>query len=290
MKIDKEKLNDKMSKLKEGTIKLAKTTGEKTKELANKTKETAITTTNKIKSIEKKEIMSEDDIMKLLDVVYGNVLNGLGDASPAIDKFTQDYLSKEPNPEKAAKNMINNQILKCTTSGFITGFGGLITLPITLPANITSVIYVQMRMIVSTAIMAGYDPKTDEVQTLVYACLAGVSVNEILKQAGIKFGTKLATSMIKKIPGKTLTKINQKVGFRFITKFGSKGIINLGKAVPVVGAVIGGGMDFVETKIIGARAYKWFFEGNMDVDKKEEEQIIEEIEEVQELEFVEKSQ
>ena len=56
----------------------------------------------------------------------------------------------------------------------------------------------------------------------------------------------MATSAIKKIPGKTLTKINQKVGFRFITKFGEKGIINLGKLVPGVGALIGGSMDYAQ--------------------------------------------
>lgn len=61
---------------------------------------------------------------------------------------------------------------------------------------------------------------------------------------------------IKKIPGKVLTKINQKVGFRFITKFGTKGIVNLGKMLPGVGAVIGGGLDLVETKVIADRAYK----------------------------------
>ena len=38
--------------------------------------------------------------------------------------------------------MINNQILKYTTSGFISGFGGLIVLPITLPANVSSISYV----------------------------------------------------------------------------------------------------------------------------------------------------
>ena len=53
-------------------------------------------------------------------------------------------------------------------------------------------------------------------------------------------------------------KINQKVGFRLLTKFGTKGLINLGKAIPVVGGVISGGFDFVETKIIADRAYKMF--------------------------------
>ena len=38
---------------------------------------------------------------------------------------------------------------------------------------------------------------------------------------------------IQKIPGKALTKINQKIGFRFITKMGEKGIVNLGKMIRV---------------------------------------------------------
>ena len=121
-----------------------------------------------------------------------------------------------------------------------------------------------MRMIACTAYLAGYDLKSDQVQTLVYACLAGVSVTEVVKQTGVKIGVKMATSAIKKIPGKTLTKINQKVGFRFVTKFGEKGVINLGKLVPGVGAVIGGGLDYVETKVIAKRAYDWFIEGEFE--------------------------
>ena len=104
-------------------------------------------------------------------------------------------------------------------------------MPVAIPANIGSVIYVQMRMIACTAYMADYDLNSDQTQTFVYACLAGVAVNSLLKQAGIKFGVKFANGVIKKIPGKVLTKINQKVGFRFITKFGSKGIVNLEKHI-----------------------------------------------------------
>ena len=157
--------------------------------------------------------------------------------------------------------MMKNQIVKCTTSGFITGFGGVITMPIAIPANVGSVLYVQMRMIACSAYMAGFDLKSDQTQTFVYACLAGVAMNEVLKQAGIKIGIELTEAAIKKIPGKVLTQINQKVGFRFITKFGTKGMVNLGKLIPGVGAVVGGGLDLVETKIIANRAFKWFFEG-----------------------------
>lgn len=83
----------------------------------------------------------------------------------------------------------------------------------------------------------------------------------------------MAVGAINKIPGKALVKINQKIGFRFITKFGEKGIINLGKMVPVVGAVINGGPNFAETKLIADRAYKMFFEGDFSAGEKEQNYV-----------------
>lgn len=224
---------------------------------------------------EKKTVIAQEDVMKILDSCYEKCLNGIPKISPSVEEMANDYLKKYKTKEEACKAMIRNQITKCATSGFITGFGGFITMPVTLPANITSVIYVQMRMIACTSYMAGFDLDSNQTQTFVYACLAGVAVNNVIKQAGIKFGVKFANGLIKKIPGKVLTKINQKVGFRFVTKFGTKGIINLGKLIPGVGAVIGGGLDLVETKIIAERSYKWFFEHDFSINKKDNEEDIE---------------
>lgn len=206
--------------------------------------------------------VTQEDIMKLLDSCYEKCLNGVPMVSPGIEDMANDYLKKYETKEKACKAMLKNQITKCITSGAITGLGGAITMPVAIPANIGSVIYVQMRMIACTAYLADYDLNSDQTQTFIYACLAGVTVNNLVKQAGIKFGMKFTNGVIKKIPGKVLTQINQKVGFRLITKFGTKGIINLGKMLPGVGAVVGGGLDFVETKAIADRAYKWFMAGD----------------------------
>lgn len=207
---------------------------------------------------ERKLQISQDDIMKLLDRLYDNSVQGLQKVSPPISQLAEDYLSKSEDIETAAKAFIKNQIAKCTTSGFITGLGGLITLPVAVPANVSSVLYVQIRMIACLAHMGGYDTSSDQVQTLVYACLAGISVDQVIKQIGIKAGLKFTNAMVKKIPGSVLIRINQRVGFRLLTKSGTKGVINIGKAVPVVGGVISGGFDFVETKIIADRAYKMF--------------------------------
>lgn len=219
---------------------------------------------------EKQKVLSQADMMNLLDSLYSKSIQGIPLISSPIEKMADDYLQHNASVEDAAKDMINKQVIKCTTSGFITNLGGVITLPVTIPANVGSVMYVQMRMIACAAYMAGYDVHTDQVQTLVYACLAGVSVMEVAKKAGIKIGQKGLENLIDKIPGKVLIAINHKVGFRMLTKFGETGAINLGKAIPVVGGVIGGGFDFIDTKFIGNRAYNQFIKGDFDYVVKED--------------------
>lgn len=139
------------------------------------------------------EIMADkkltvEDFTNLLYSMYDKTKNGIEHVSPPIEQLAQDYLNKHSDKNSAIKAMLKAQIAKCTTSGIITGFGGLVTLPVAIPANIGSVLYVQMRMIACTAYMAGYDLNSDQVQTFVFACLAGVSINEFLKSFSIQFG------------------------------------------------------------------------------------------------------
>lgn len=61
------------------------------------------------------------------------------------------------------------------------------------------------------------------------AQITGLSFNFVSTAATV---AQLVTSMIKKIPGTVLIKINQKVGWRLLTKFGEKGTVNLVKLVP----------------------------------------------------------
>lgn len=205
--------------------------------------------------------VDEESAGKVLDTIYESALNGIPKVSRSVDEMVNDYMSKAETPEEAAKALAKWQIAKCGTSGFVTGLGGLITLPVAIPANIGSVMYVQMRMIACIAKMGGYDLKSDQVQTMVYMCLTGTTVADVMKQAGIKTGMKTLEATIKKIPGTVLAKINQKMGFRFITKFGEKGVINLGKMVPVAGGIIGGSVDMISTATIAKNAISMFIKG-----------------------------
>lgn len=204
-----------------------------------------------------KQIVTQEQINEILKSAYEKAVDGIPGMKTASE-VADEYLAKYPDKEIATKKLVNTQVAKCSTSGFLTGLGGLITLPVAIPANIASVIYIQLRMIASIARIGGYDPSDDEVQTLAYVCLANKSVAEVFQQAGAKIGEKLVINAIKKVPGTVLTKINQTVGFRLVTKFGEKGVVNMGKTIPAVGGFVGAGFDFVTTRAIAKRAYKTF--------------------------------
>lgn len=204
---------------------------------------------------------SPEQVQALLDACYQAALDGIPKVSSSVDTLVDEYRGKSETTAEAARKLISNQLIKCSASGFLSGVGGALTLPVTVAAvsaDIGSVIYMQMRMVAALAQMGGYDIHSDQVQTMVYVCLTGKAMSDILKSAGIKTSERLAVNVIKKLPGSVCTAINRRVGMRFVTKFGEKGVVNLGKMVPVVGGVVGGGFDFATTKTIGDNAYRMF--------------------------------
>lgn len=267
--------NGAASKLASDAVNAATAAGTKITDTAS----TAGASIGKAPSSEKKEeepkgALTEERAAGILSAVYDKALDGVPNVSRSVDQFADDYAARYDDPTKAAEELVKYQVLKCGTSGFITGLGGLITLPVTIPANIGSVLYVQMRMVAASAKIGGYDIRSDQVQTLVYICLTGSAVNDVIKDTGIQIGTKTLTAALKKLPGSALVKINQRVGFRLITKFGEKGVINLGKLIPLAGGVIGGAFDVASTTIIAKNAIKLFIENeNPDGSQMTEEEL-----------------
>lgn len=203
------------------------------------------------------KLISVEKVERMLDWAYEGALDGI----PGMDlayEMADNFLSKHDTTNQAIDSLIRWQNTKAATSGFLTGLGGIITLPVAIPANIASVMYVQIRMIAAIAHMKGHDLQDDQVKTFVFVCLTGQSASGILRKTGIQAGNSFAKQAIKKIPGEAIKAINKRVGFRLVTKFGQKGVVNLGKAIPIAGGVIGGTVDGVGTNIVGKTAKKVF--------------------------------
>jgi uncharacterized protein (DUF697 family) len=203
------------------------------------------------------ESKAVDIIQSAISWAYATALDGLPGMG-TVDDLVTSYLHEGNTAEDAISSLIAWQVGKAATAGFVTGLGGIITLPAAIPANLASVLYIQLRMIAAIAKMRGYDIHSDQVKTLCIACLAGSAVADVLKDVGIKVGAKLTQQAISRIAGSTLVRINQAVGFRLVTKAGQTGIFNLTKMVPFLGGLVGGSFDAVTTRTI-AQAAKTVF-------------------------------
>lgn len=201
--------------------------------------------------------LTESKIMQALDFAYDKAMTGLPGLDSAIE-MANSYLKETGSLEEKANSLVRWQNTKAATSGFLTGLGGLLVMPVTIPANLASVYFIQIRMIAAIAHMAGYNVRDDKVKAMVYACLTGNAAKEVLKDVGIQFGKKLAQASINRITGATIISINKAVGFRLLTKAGTTGVVNLGKMVPILGGVIGGAVDLAMTNIVGNTAVKVF--------------------------------
>ncbi|HOI87229.1 MAG TPA: EcsC family protein [Lentimicrobium sp.] len=189
-------------------------------------------------------------LVRVLDSLYDSAVSGIPGTGSAAE-IAASYLKQEGTLRDRSNQLIRWQNTKAASSGFITGIGGFITLPVAIPANLVSVLYIQVRMIAAIAIMGGHNIRDDRVRTLVYACLAGNAAKDILQEAGIKLGSMLTAKLTGMITEKTITAINQKTGILLLSKTGSRSIINLSKAVPLAGGIVGGAFDAAFTNMIG---------------------------------------
>lgn len=207
--------------------------------------------------------LTDRAILSALGWAYDKAVDGLPGVGSASD-LAQDYVGTEGALVDKVNSLILWQNTKAAISGFTTGLGGAIILPVAVPANLSVVLLIQVRMIAAIAIMGGHDVKDDRVKALVYLCMVGNTATEVLRGIGVQIGEKLAINVIQGISHEALKAINRAVGFRLLTKFGEKGVVNLGKAVPIVGAVVSAILEAVSTKTIGNIAKHVFIEGKTD--------------------------
>ena len=163
-----------------------------------------------------------------------------------------------PVPEAGIDRMIRRAAAQAGTVGFATNMGGLLTLPLALPANLAGVGSLQINLIQDIARARGYDLQSDQVRTLTVACLAGSAALDILKDVGVGVGTRLTQRALMGLGGTALGRINRAVGSRLAMALGSSGALTVARVIPFVGGAISGTMDGLATAAVGAAAKRVF--------------------------------
>ena len=198
-------------------------------------------------------------IQKALDFCYDQVLEGIPKIGvKGAEDLAEEYRRSPGSLSSQVDSLINWQCAKTGASGFLTGLGGIMTLPVAIPADLSAAMFVHLQMVASIAHMGGHNIYDDKVKTMAFLCLCGDSAREILRQTGAQVAVRAGENIIAKISGEVIKNINKSVGYRLLTKAGEKGTINLMKLVPLLGGLASGAINAASTKTIGKTAKKMF--------------------------------
>jgi uncharacterized protein (DUF697 family) len=217
-------------------------------------------------------------LTKSLVFVWEKVIIGDNKFNPekSCYQLAAEYTDSGKTAEQCARNFIKWQTGKAGITGFALGLPGFTAMPVTIPADLASVSYLQLRMIAVIGILFGWEVTSDQFRTVAFTCLLGTAVGEAAHDVGVKASARFGARFVRNIPGRFLQRVNELLHVHnlFIkgvnaganaggkatatagAKVGSKGIINLSKMVPLFGGIVGGGLNAVFTRQMGVLAVR----------------------------------
>ena len=206
-------------------------------------------------------------IRKIAHNGVGPLSSSLIHADDRLARARSDGRSEQEAREAAIDRIVAESIAKAGATGFATGLGGFVTMPVTVPAGIGGNLMLNARMVGSIAHIRGYDLHDPLVLTMLQLIVAGAKVEKILKEFGINLGKRAveravmrsAWMTVRAIPGYFIDRVGVRAGYLLVVRYGtSKSAALLYKGLPLIGGVIGGAVDGAFTKTIATAAKKAF--------------------------------
>ena len=187
-------------------------------------------------------------------------IDGVGPFASAVS-VAERARAGHPSAESAVHVVVRRHSRMVAASGFATGVGGLVTMPVALPANIAGFYVLATRMVAAVAHLRGYDVTKPEVRSAVLLALLGNDASQVLRSAGVPVpgvGGVLGGLATRRLPRDVLMIINKGVGFRLLARLGGVGILQSSRILPVLGGVVGAGADVVLLRRIAKHAEREF--------------------------------
>ncbi|MGY4769045.1 EcsC family protein [Kribbella sp. CWNU-51] len=177
---------------------------------------------------------------------------------PGAERIAESKLARcGGDPQLAIDAVIDQHIRLAGVQGFATGLGGLITLPVALPANLTGIAIVQARMVAAIAHLRGYDLDDPRVRTAVITCLLGEEgiADRLKKSSLVSSPMAIATAPVfdpeldRQVSGEVVGELIARIS-------GKKMALTVTRRVPLLGGAVGGCVDGWSTYRVGQYADK----------------------------------
>lgn len=150
----------------------------------------------------------------------------------------------------AARNLIHWESIKAGSSGFLSGIGGVIALPVTLPLNVTSVLFIQTRLVAALACLGRHRLSDERIRALAGLCLCGNAAKALLQDLALQAANCWSATVAQQVTEKTLALV--------ATRAGLVSAENLVRLIPLAGGVVSGAVDIASTRTIGRIASTTF--------------------------------
>ncbi|MBV9827277.1 MAG: EcsC family protein [Alphaproteobacteria bacterium] len=196
-------------------------------------------------------------LLQAFDWAYDRAVDGVPGLDGATDLATS-YAARHATTEEAVSALILRQSGIASVAGFLTGVGGFVALPVAMPANLASALYIQVRLIAAIAHLRGHDLQSSDVRALVLACLTGSKAADTMRDAAVRFGTRLSRDVLGWASPAVMKKVQHATHFAPLAHTAGQSVAKLGKFVPVVGGVLAGGFDAAMTQLVGRTADRIF--------------------------------
>jgi uncharacterized protein (DUF697 family) len=202
---------------------------------------------------------TEESAGRLVTFLLDKGLGGFPPLSSAEDLATE-YLIDQGYATHDARvdSLVKWETGKNFTTGFITGLGGFMTLPVGVPSALGASWLIQARMAGAIARVYGHDLGEDRVRTMILLSLAGDVARDAMEGFGVNFSGRLSNRVVRQVPGRALVEVNKRIGLKLLARAGGRGVAQFPKAIPVVGGVVGGAFDAVVCRMVGRTAKKLF--------------------------------
>jgi hypothetical protein len=146
--------------------------------------------------------------------------------------------------EKAVDAVIRSHLVKGGVEGFVTSLGGFVTLPVALPVNVLSFYVLATRMTAAVAAIRGHDISQPQVRSAVLLTLVGADADDLLAKASVAAPAGGLTNLAaQRLPGPAAMVVKKGIGFRLLASVAKNTFTRFGRAVPVIGGLVGAGVD-----------------------------------------------
>lgn len=172
---------------------------------------------------------------------------------PSARATAARHLQKHPDSiDDAIEAIVDTHVRLGTAQGFVTNLGGLITLPIAVPANLSGVAIVQVRMIAAIAHLRGYDIDDPRVRTAMVMCLLGGEQIGRQVAAGKLPSTPLAVATAPVFDPTLDARVAEIAVTALLARVGGKHLpLLVTRRIPLLGGGVGAVVDGMATHQIG---------------------------------------